>query len=45
MNPNHMQQAIEARKSTRTFQKEPLSPVDIDVPDGIYYITTWHRDL
>ena len=18
---------------------------DIDVPDGIYYITTWHRDL
>ena len=25
MNSNHMQQAIEARKSTRTFQKEPLS--------------------
>ncbi len=34
MNSNHMQQAIEARKSTRTFQKEPLSPVDIEKISG-----------
>ncbi len=30
MNSNHLQKAIETRKSTRTFQKEPLSPVDIE---------------
>jgi len=34
MNSNHMQQAIEARKSTRTFLKEPLSPVDIEKISG-----------
>jgi len=30
MNSSHLQRAIETRKSTRTFQKEPLSPADIE---------------
>ena len=34
MNFNHLQKAIETRKSTRTFQKEPLSPVDIKKISG-----------
>jgi nitroreductase len=34
MNSNHLQKAIETRKSTRTFQKEPLSPVDIEKISG-----------
>jgi nitroreductase len=34
MNSNHLQKAIEARKSTRTFQKEPLSSVDIEKISG-----------
>ena len=31
---NHLQKAIETRKSTRTFQKAPLSPVDIEKISG-----------
>ena len=34
MNSNHLQKAIETRKSTRTFQKEPLSPVDKEKISG-----------
>jgi nitroreductase len=34
MNSNHLQKAIESRKSTRTFQKEPLSSVDIEKISG-----------
>jgi nitroreductase len=34
MNSNYLQKAIETRKSTRTFQKEPLSPVDIEKISG-----------
>lgn len=34
MKPSHLQKAIEARKSTRTFQKEPLSPADIEKISG-----------
>ena len=30
MNSNYLHKAIETRKSTRTFLKEPLSPVDIE---------------
>jgi nitroreductase len=34
MNSNYLQKAIETRKSTRTFQKKPLSPVDIEKISG-----------
>ena len=34
MNSNNVQKAIETRKSIRTFQKEPLNPVDIDKISG-----------
>ena len=34
MNSNNLQKAIETRKSIRTFQKEPLNPVDIDKISG-----------
>ena len=34
MNSNHLQKAIETRKSTRTFQKEPLSPVELEKISG-----------
>lgn len=34
MNSNHMQQAIEARKSTRTFQNKPLTQDDLGKISG-----------